>query len=335
MTDAAIESNGHLASIQDALREDIRDALEGRRRVALANFPDITNVGDSAIWLGTIAILTSLDVEVCWQGAASDVDVRSILETEPEAILLNGGGNFGDLWRGQQQARELILASRPATKVIQLPQSAFFRHGANALRNAELWARIQHGTILWREERSLGWAMRSLPGVDHRLSHDMAFGLSGLDRTRRHRFDAVWIMRTDQESLGRQLPDLPSSMEVTDWAASDGDTPALSALRADAAREHADRDTDYRRLGGIYQEMAEIRLARGIGILSLAEAVVTDRLHAHLLATLLGQPQVLLDNSYGKVFSVHRHSIGSDPHIRLAADPNEALDVLKHDLLRA
>ncbi len=94
MTYAAIESNGHLASIQDALREDIRDVLEGRQRVALANFPDIANVGDSAIWLGTIAILTSLDVEVCWHGAASDVDVRSILETEPEAILLNGGGKF-------------------------------------------------------------------------------------------------------------------------------------------------------------------------------------------------------------------------------------------------
>ncbi|MFT4085249.1 MAG: polysaccharide pyruvyl transferase family protein, partial [Nocardioides sp.] len=37
-----------------------------------------------------------------------------------------------------------------------------------------------------------------------------------------------------------------------------------------------------------------------------ARLVVTDRLHAHVLAGLMGIPHVVLDNSYGKIGAVYR-----------------------------
>lgn len=37
-------------------------------------------------------------------------------------------------------------------------------------------------------------------------------------------------------------------------------------------------------------------------------AIVTDRLHVGIAAILMGKEVYLLDNSYGKVFSVYRHS---------------------------
>ena len=40
-------------------------------------------------------------------------------------------------------------------------------------------------------------------------------------------------------------------------------------------------------------------------MLSKGRAVITDRLHAHILCVLLGIPHVVLDNSYGKVRSFY------------------------------
>ena len=41
-------------------------------------------------------------------------------------ILLQGGGNFGDLWQAHQSFRERVIQDFPHKKIIQLPQSIFF-----------------------------------------------------------------------------------------------------------------------------------------------------------------------------------------------------------------
>ena len=48
---------------------------------------------------------------------------------------------------------------------------------------------------------------------------------------------------------------------------------------------------------------AEARLQRGLRLLARGERVLTDRLHVHILCTLMGIPHVVLDNSYAKLTS--------------------------------
>ncbi len=55
------------------------------------------------------------------------------------------------------------------------------------------------------------------------------------------------------------------------------------------------------RLLNQFVRMAERRVARGIGVLSRAEFIVSDRLHAHIMSSLLGLPHAALDNNYGKI----------------------------------
>ncbi|MEG8022012.1 polysaccharide pyruvyl transferase family protein [Sphingomonas aerolata] len=50
-----------------------------------------------------------------------------------------------------------------------------------------------------------------------------------------------------------------------------------------------------------YERLARARVARGLTLLSRGRQIVTDRLHAHILALLLGIPHVALDNEYGKL----------------------------------
>ena len=43
-------------------------------------------------------------------------------------------------------------------------------------------------------------------------------------------------------------------------------------------------------------------LARGLDLLGSAEVVITDRLHGHILCSLLQKPHVVMNNANGKVF---------------------------------
>jgi len=56
-------------------------------------------------------------------------------------------------------------------------------------------------------------------------------------------------------------------------------------------------------LAEAYEELAWLRVDRGLRLLSRGRMIVTDRLHGHILGLCLGIPQVVLDNSYHKISS--------------------------------
>lgn len=49
-----------------------------------------------------------------------------------------------------------------------------------------------------------------------------------------------------------------------------------------------------------YNRMAISRYKEGIKMVSSARLIITDRLHAYILCTLLGKEHCFLDNNYGK-----------------------------------
>ena len=53
--------------------------------------------------------------------------------------------------------------------------------------------------------------------------------------------------------------------------------------------------------------------------------IVTDRLHGHILALLLGIRHIILDNDYGKVAAYHAAWTAGSPLVRQAATAEEAL----------
>ena len=51
----------------------------------------------------------------------------------------------------------------------------------------------------------------------------------------------------------------------------------------------------------LFRSAARRRLQYGIDLLASGRVVLTDRLHGHVLATLLGLPHCVMDSQYGKV----------------------------------
>ena len=90
--------------------------------MGLVKFPNHGNPGDPAIWLGTRALLRELGVEIVYSAAWWNFDPRLASRSLKGApVLLNGGGNFGDLYAGQQGTRETVLQTMRDVPVIQMP----------------------------------------------------------------------------------------------------------------------------------------------------------------------------------------------------------------------
>jgi pyruvyl transferase EpsO len=269
---------------------------------ALLDFPDYSNVGDSLIWLGELAFFDRAAPRP--PGYVSTIhgfDLDAMLRAVPKGpIFLSGGGNFGDLWPRFQQFRRMLLAALPGRRIVQLPQTIHFADPAEVQATRDAIAAHGNFTMLVRDRASLAFAQAKL-GCPVALCPDMAFCLGSLSRPALPVHDIVYLLRTDQEQAsGRGMPDLPLDSLVTDWIHG-----ARVPSRWDRAVAKLGRtavmltggEPDYRR----FRTRARAELERGRALLGSGEAVVTDRLHGHILSVLMGIPHAVLDNNYGKV----------------------------------
>lgn len=295
---------GFPALIARVLAPLLRD-VEG---VALAGFPHHWNIGDSVIWAGALQVLRELGIPVryvCTPKTYDAAELRLHLPAGP--VLLTGGGNFGDVYLDEVALRRRVFEDFPDRHVIQLPQSIWFRSagGRDAVR------RLVDGhpavTLLLREQRSLDVA-RDLFQTPSLLCPDLALALEGLlppapAATR----DVMGLMRGDVESLAGPPAD---GGGFADWPREEQ---AWRDGWSDAGRRAWDGVSAWHGIGGngggglpmpaaldASETLARDRTWAGAALLCTGKAVVTDRLHAALLAWLAGRPAVLVDSVSGK-----------------------------------
>jgi exopolysaccharide biosynthesis predicted pyruvyltransferase EpsI len=267
--------------------------------LALVDFPDHSNVGDSAIWLGEIAYLRRagrMPAYVSALGTHDDAAMAAAIGAG--TILIHGGGNFGTLWPKHEAFRLQMLRRHRDRAIVQMPQSI---HYDAPERADEMAAAIRdHGrfTLLVRDAKSLAFA-RARFDCAVELCPDAALMLGRLPRPARAVTPVFALLRTDHERANGVDADPPAGVIADDWL--EEDTRERSRIRmALKLRRLVVRDPQARQLSR-QRMLAEWRVRRGLAMLAQGETVVTDRLHAHILSLLLDIPHVLLDNSYGKV----------------------------------
>jgi exopolysaccharide biosynthesis predicted pyruvyltransferase EpsI len=276
----------------------VLDAVLPPGQIALVDFPDHSNVGDSAIWLGEMAYLRKCGRLPAYHSAIADFEddaCRAAIGDGP--ILIHGGGNMGTLWPKHEAFRLHLLRTHRGRPIVQMPQSL---HYADPAATAEMAAAIQgHGqfTLLVRDARSLAFAEQHFDCAIH-LCPDAALMLGRQPRS--PAAEPVFaLLRTDHERAAGQTDALPSGVVADDWLEEDPGQKRRLRLSLKLGRLFT-RDPMARRAAR-QRRLAEWRLQRGLAMLSTGDLVVTDRLHAHILSLLLDIPHVLLDNSYGKV----------------------------------
>jgi pyruvyl transferase EpsO len=317
-----------LASLADAIGDALRPLIDPGRPVALLDFPSYANVGDSAIWLGALAALDRLGVSRPAYTCDWATYHRGLLAARVGSgtILLSGGGNLGDLWERHQRFRETVIRDFPGNPVVQLPQSIHFRDPGALARARAVFDGHSRLSLLLRDRASLDLA-RNAFRASAGLCPDLAFALGPLSRPVPPSLPVCWLARDDQERRHPPSDAVPAPAR-RDWATEpagirQGLTRRLSRWLTTRPGHRPLRAL----VSATYRPLARQRVRRGARLLSEGRVVVTDRLHGHVLALLLGIPHVLLDNSYGKVRGCFDTWTAGAPQVGWAGSADEAWDL--------
>src|SRR5688572_4715000 len=103
-------------TLEQGIREALLPLISGRERhICIIDPPDYPNVGDSAIFLGTLDFLRAFFPKTRVSYVASESfseECKGLIE-DASLLLFQGGGNFGDLWPHIHQFRLRILREFP------------------------------------------------------------------------------------------------------------------------------------------------------------------------------------------------------------------------------
>ncbi len=360
----------------------------------LLNYPDYANVGDHLIGLGTIIyLLKNPQIKLTYLSAIENhnsaiLDQKLSNNSGNTTILLQGGGNLGDLWYEQQTFREEIIQKYSQHRIIILPQTIHFQDPEKLQQAAQIFNHHPNLTICVRDRHSQQLARTYFSNCQIILTPDMAFMLADLPglkffRANWQQNQILYHCRDDQEivsSLNSQVLELfdsvsnpsinPLSNQLPKLVIEDWLPPDKYLHRSHITPESA----WYWRLPGavrIYREVWQQRLAqsmswisrgfwdhdhpysvmftnlsatventemlkiswdylhRSIYQLNRFPFVITNRLHGHILCTLLEIPHIFLPNSYGKNQNWYTTWTQSIPFCRYVDDSSAIIPTIK------
>jgi pyruvyl transferase EpsO len=271
----------------------------------LLELPYYTNIGDILIWQGTEYFLKNLNVCCKYKSSFHTFKPRSIdAET---IILLQGGGNFGDLWNGPHAFRRKIITSYMNNTIIILPQTVFYANEDTIETDKALFGKHPSLFICVRDKNSYQLLKQHFTKNTVLLVPDMAFCIPALQLKQyqcKSSGKDLFLKRTDKElntTFAYSNCFDEKNIDVSDWPTMEKRTITIRLLHYFLALN--------RRIPFAFSGLTDIyascffkrdMVKAGVKFISGYNKVYTTRLHAAILCCLLGKPFVFFDNSYGK-----------------------------------
>jgi len=302
-----------LSNARKMIVERVSKLLDDSEALSLVDIPMHWNLGDSFIWHGD-NIFTSLQGLPVVNPADKDqrelTDLHSI---EKLALLLHGGGNFGDWWRENADFRLKVVEEMPNNRVIFLPQSIHYRDDKYVVQDRQAFEKHNKLTLLLRDNPSLQFAKENFPNTESIFVPDMAFMIGSLPAAEEPLVDIIFLLRTDTEknindthldSAKLLAQEKLMSYEIWDFPVDGYPIPNSISSRQSALY-------DYRKLypnigaDDIPKDILPMfRVAMGNKLLSRGSIIITDRLHASIMGVLIGRPVIYVDNAYKKLSNI-------------------------------
>lgn len=325
----------------NALRRRIRETLGPliRRPHCLLDVPNHANSGDHFIMAGEQRFLTDTGHAPVYVSASQFLDRRRI--PRGAQILLQGGGNFGDVYERHHAFRERVVSAFKGHPILIFPQTVWFKEQARLLHSARLFSEHPEVTICARDSRSFQLLQEYFPKNRAVLVPDMAFymELPVPDRSVSSARNILYLTRSDEESGSSELRALvPRSADRTDWPAYESAVWRMRYMLAFGVNRAV------RTMAGLFDvfprerfdaaavlasRSSEAHIREAASLLNPYDLVITERLHGHILACLMGIPSILLDNSYGKNSSFHATWLSDFPDSYFAGSPEAFMEALR------
>ena len=330
-------SNPSKAIPGENVKQKLHEALSNISNIsecAILDYPDHINIGDHLIWLGDISyFLEERGVKVRYLSSSERFSPQELDKRIGKApIILHGGGNFGDIWARAQAFREDIIRNYMDRPIYILPQTIFFSSAESLAKTAEVLNSHPNLTLFTRDHYSYEIALENFHNCQVLLAPDMAFQLVGkaeFQKQGRTSKGVFYMQRQDNESNSEINPKklMIEQLTIGDWSSYEhnwimgGARSNFKRFLGYLAREKGQRGLFtpkeyYNRqqwmknssLKKIINDASDYQLNlqslsfihSGIYQFSYYDAVITNRLHGHILCILMNIPHIFLPNSYYK-----------------------------------
>ena len=173
------------------------------KTVFLVLTPEHSNLGDHAITYAEISLLKSLDidyVEITAWDLKKLIQFNLIKFMDGFPILINGGGNLGDLWYGIEKVQRALVTYLPNSKILILPNTISYKNdqlGRQRFNESiDIYNRHPNLTIYAREKISYDIMSKSYNNV--KLIPDVVLSLSQISNTEDKK-GCILCLRNDLE----------------------------------------------------------------------------------------------------------------------------------------
>lgn len=276
------------------------------------DLPYYANVGDVLIWEATLQLLKEIKHRCLY---SCSIDTYRKPRIDKNTILLfSGGGNFGDLWEKHQPFRHRVMEDFPDNPIVQLPQSVWFEDEYNLEKDIQCYKSHRGDvTICVRDGQSFDIIQNNYKNVKSLLLPDMALALNIDKVLRRNRLKnefgegTLYFKRDDKEYVVNNLNipfrtegDWPCRSYEIKWVRKhDNLINWLERIKTPKSIRLKMTDLYYRYI------IKDAYLRNGIRFLMPYKEIYATRLHAAILAWLLGKKVYILDNTYRKCSGVY------------------------------
>lgn len=260
----------------------------GKRTAYMVASPTYENIGDAAIVMGVQNVLRKCGYEHIVEITITEFwNARRCLRRlmpKDALVVLNGGGNMGDVYQLEEMNRRTVLEDYPNHRIVIFPQTIFYQEEQNALASVPHYNR-ENITITAREQKSFEIMKELYPRANVIMAPDAVLSVD-YSKRQYERNGVVVCFRGDSE---QKLTDRDRNSLISQ----------LSARGYDLTL------TDMMHGAEIPRETRKQIVEEKIQLFAGAKLVITDRLHAMILCAVSGTPCLVFGNNHHKVRGVY------------------------------
>ncbi|WP_334124748.1 polysaccharide pyruvyl transferase family protein [Empedobacter brevis] len=300
------------------LRNTVRNALTKHidGDYVLLDVPNHRNIGDLLIWEGELEYLKEIPFKMIY--SSNDYTYKETKVKEGDIILLHGGGNFGDVWRSNQDFRNQIIKKFPNNKIIILPQTVQYNDPKYIKEDAELYNSHKNLIICARDNESYNFCNQHFKECIIYKLPDLAFFLD-FQKYHLNKFtnQTLILKRMDKElgdeSLIKNIENSLSStsVHIADWPGFYKNRTLKRRVQYYSIlleRKLSENLKYYPFINNLIDDKHGLKgknykeklILKGINFINQYDTVYSTRLHGFILSVLLNKKVYIFDNSYGK-----------------------------------
>lgn len=267
---------------------------------------DHKNVGDSLIMKGELDFLSTIKYARCKEYTTMwSFENRRPTIPKNDLLIMRGSGSFGDIWPTAPRFWQFIMENYPENPILFMPQTIHFNDEQKLNEMAKLINKHKKITLCLRDKESFAIAQKYFH-CDFYLVPDMAFYMKN-----HFSFDShiskinknLLVKRDDKESKSSSLIDnllVQKDIIISDW-------PTFNMTnRIEKIKQKLFNLSLYK----IYDLFVRYIyngyiIKNGIKFLKPFSKVYATRMHAGILAMMMGKETVFIDNNYGKLRKIY------------------------------